>query len=278
MIHRTSLLAFTAAAILFAGLSTVPELHEAASSARVHAGEISVVSLNMAKATSVAQVLRDFEKAPAVRDADILLLQEVASPEGSPECAAEELAAKLGRHVVWSPAATGVTDQGLAILSRWPLEDRRVEMLKRFNLGFRSRSRIALSATSLTPRGRVRVWNTHLDTRLNTRDRMEQLAPVVRASAAFPGPRIIGGDFNSNGFYWLGNMVPVPFVVSQAAGVREFMSREGFSSPIPAASATFDHLGMHLDWVWAKDLKARAWAVHPMGFSDHHAVLVRVGW
>jgi endonuclease/exonuclease/phosphatase family metal-dependent hydrolase len=240
--------------------------------------EISVVSLNMAKATSLKAVLRDFRNSPAVRDADVLLLQEVASGADSSACAASKLAAELGRYVVSSPAAEGVTDQGLAILSRWPLEDKSVQALKSYDLRFRSRSRIALSATARTPHGPVRIWNTHLDTRLNARDRLEQLAPVLREAAGFSGPRIVGGDFNSNPFYWVGRVLPLPFVKCQAAGVREFMTGHGFSTPVPVPHATYDYLRMNLDWVWAKDLQTTAWAVYPMGFSDHHAVLVRMGW
>lgn len=275
---RTALLACPSIAIFCVGLATTPlprEVRAAPPASRSR--EISVVSLNMAKAASTAAVLRDFQDAPAVRDADILLLQEVASPKGS-ESTAEKLAAELGRHVVWAPAAQNVNDLGLAILSRWPLEDRRTQPLRAYNLRFHSRSRIVLSATTRTPHGNVRVWNTHLDTRLNTAERHAQIEPVLREISAWPGARILGGDFNSNPYYWVGRVLPVPFVQSQANGLRTYLLTRGFATPLPPRQSTFDLPGMQLDWIWTKGLRPGTWAVYPMRFSDHHAVLVRAGW
>lgn len=277
MNKRTALLACPSVAILCTGLATAPAPREVRAEPAAGAREISVVSLNMAKAASTAAVLRDFSDTPGVRDADLLLLQEVASLNGGPSTAAK-LAAELGRHVVWTPAAEGVDDLGLAILSRWPLVDSKVQPLKPYNLAFRSRPRIALSATAQTPYGPVRVWNTHLDTRLNAAERHEQLAPVLRDIAAHSGPRILGGDFNSNPYFWIGRVLPVPFVAAQAPRLRDYMLRQGFSTSLPLRQATFDVPPMQLDWVWTKGLRTGGWAVYPMRFSDHHAVLVRAGW
>ena len=189
---------------------------------------LTVVTLNMAKETDVARVLRELQSVPVVRDAGILLLQEVTKAPGQQQGMAARLAAALDRRVAYAAAAPEVFDQGLAILSRYPLTDVRVRALKAYDLGFHSRKRIALAATAQTPWGAVRVFNTHLDTRLNARDRLEQLDPVVRDCAVFTGPRIIGGDFNSNGFYWLFRLLPLPAMrpqSSDAAGVHE---RRGF--------------------------------------------------
>src|SRR5690349_18337838 len=78
---------------------------------------ISVVTLNMAKSTEISRILHEFRAISALKDVDILLLQEVKQDENARQCAAELLAAELDMHVTYSPAATGVTDQGLAILS-----------------------------------------------------------------------------------------------------------------------------------------------------------------
>jgi endonuclease/exonuclease/phosphatase family metal-dependent hydrolase len=237
---------------------------------------ISVVTLNMAKETDIEKILGELRARPALRDADVLLLQEVSQAQGERSCVAEHLAARLGLQIAYSPAETGVTDQGLAILSRFPLRDIRTRALPRHDLRFRSRSRIALAATTDSPWGAVRIFNTHLDTRLNPSDRLEQLDPVVRDSAEFAGPRIIGGDFNSNGFRWIGNVLPTPAPGSQAAAVRDFMTRRGFHSASPADEPTFDYLGMHLDWIWLCGLESRASRVYPLPFSDHHAVWSRL--
>ena len=222
--------------LLFAAIRRPQPAHAHAEPATGHG--MTVVTLNMAKETNVDKILRELRAIPVLRDADVLLLQEVKQDENQRQCAAEHLAAALGYHVVYSPAATGVTDLGLAILSRFPLRDKDVRALKRCNLRFRSRSRIALAATAESPWGPVRILNTHLDTRVNTRERLEQLEPVVRVSEEFSGPRIIAGDFNSNRFYWVGNVFPLPALRSQAYGVQDFMVQRGFRTAAPAGEAS----------------------------------------
>jgi endonuclease/exonuclease/phosphatase family metal-dependent hydrolase len=237
---------------------------------------LSVVTLNMAKNTAIDRILQEFHGISALKDADILLLQEVKQDHGARQCAAEQLAASLGLHVAYSPATTGVTDQGLAILSRYPLRDVDVQPLKRFDLRYRSRVRIALGATADSPWGPVRIFNAHLDTRLNTPQRLEQLEPVLQAGGSFHGPLIVGGDFNSNRFYWVEHVLPLPVWRSQAYGVRDFMVRNGFLTPIRTGETTFDYLGMHLDWIWLRGLNSQVSRVYPLDFSDHHAVWTRV--
>jgi len=239
---------------------------------------ISVVTLKIAKETQIDRILHDLRAYPVLSGADVLLLQEVKQDASQKQCVAEQLASNLGLQVAYSPAETGITDQGLAILSRYPLKDVRVRALKRYNLGYRSRSRIALSATAASPWGPVRIVNTHLDTRLNTNERLEQLEPVIRDSAEFAGARIIGGDFNSNAFQWIGHMLPAPAFRSQAYGVQQFMTQQGFRSAVSARETTFDYLGMHLDWIWLRGLEAQASHVYPLDFSDHHAVWTRVAF
>lgn len=229
----------------------------------------------MARETDTARVLQELQSVPVVRDAGILLLQEVTQAPGEPQALAARLAAALDRRVAYAAAGPDVFDQGLAILSRYPLSDVRVRALKVYDLRFRSRKRFALAATAETPWGPVRVFNTHLDTRLNVRDRLEQLDPVLREGAAFAGPRIVAGDFNSNRFYWLFRVLPLPAFRPQSNGVMDFMSGAGFTSAVPAQS-TYDYLGMHLDWIWVRGLDVRASEVYPLDFSDHHAVWTRV--
>jgi len=236
---------------------------------------LSIVTLNLAKEVSVDRILREFRGAPELRDADVFLFQEV-SEDPTEQCVGSRLGSALGLHVAYSPTAPGDKDLGLAILSRFPLRDIHIRNLRPYDLRFRSRSRFALMATADTPWGPLRLHDTHLDTRLNTRDRLAQLEPVVSDSARFHGPRVVGGDFNSNSFYWVEHVLPVPFIRSQAHGVEEFMTRSGFRNALPKIATTFDYLGMDLDWIWLDGLRPVASRVIPMGFSDHHAVWTRV--
>ena len=153
---------------------------------------MNVVSLNMAKEVRLGPILADFERVPEVKNADIYLLQEVAQPGPGSVSVAEQLGSALKLHVAFAPAKAGVTDQGLAILSRYPIRNVTIRPLKACDLLFRSRSRIGLAATVDTPSGALRVYDVHLDTRVNPSERLAQLASVVEDSMRFSGPRLIG--------------------------------------------------------------------------------------
>jgi endonuclease/exonuclease/phosphatase family metal-dependent hydrolase len=232
---------------------------------------LAVVSLNMAKETDVKKVIEDLSSAPRLREADVLLLQEVANEEDQGSVA-DQVAGRLGYFAAFSPAAPGVYDQGLAILSRFPLTDVEIQPLKACNLRFRSRSRFALSATVETPWGDVRVWNAHLDTRINASERLEQLAPVIEDAADYRGPRVIGGDFNTNEFRWLGNVMPFPGGPKHAETIRRAMKANGFFTAFANGIATCRVLGRQLDWIFVRDLRMLSTSVEPVPFSDHHAI------
>ena len=230
---------------------------------------LSIVTLNLAKETGSARIVSELRANPVLRDADILLLQEVK------DAAATEMAAALDLRVEQGQASNSA-EQGLAILSRFPLRDVSVLRLPAYNLGFHSRLRFGIAATAMTPAGPLRVFDTHLDTRLNATDRLAQIAPILDAAANASLPVLIGGDFNSNGFYWLGHILPVPAFRSQSEGIWNFMGARGFHCTLPPSATTFDYLGMHLDWIWGRGVRIGTSAVYPLRFSDHHAVWTQV--
>jgi endonuclease/exonuclease/phosphatase (EEP) superfamily protein YafD len=121
----------------------------------------------------------------------------------------------------------------------------------------------------------LRIANAHLDTRLNSEERLDQLEPVIRECEEFRGPQIVGGDFNSNDFYWLGRVLPLPRPQSQSRAVHNLMTKRGFRTPVPVEQPTFDYLGMKLDWIYAAGLESRDAEIYPLQFSDHHAVWAR---
>jgi Uncharacterized protein conserved in bacteria len=232
---------------------------------------LNVVSLNMAEVTDADRIWNDWRRS-SVRRADLLLLQEVVS--GSGASAVRELAERLGYQFCFAPAGEPIDGvaKGLAILSRYPLEDIRRIPLKEFDLHFRSRKRIALAATLNTPQGHIRIYNLHLDNRLNARDHLEQLEPVLADARAFSGPQLIGGDFNSAHIYWISHVLPIPFLHEQPQAIQEAMRKEGYTTPFRNAGPTFDHLGLRLDWIYLRGLHAGSWGIEPMAFSDHHAI------
>jgi endonuclease/exonuclease/phosphatase family metal-dependent hydrolase len=239
--------------------------------------ELLVTTLNMALETSPVRVLQEWDSLPALRDADVIFMQEVVDT-GEPGSMIREVARLRELHLLYvSPAKSiaGVTS-GLAILSRFPLHNVRWHLLKGFNLRFRTRCRLALAATVDSAAGPARLFNLHLDTRINARERTEQVTPIAETAAQWPGPVIVGGDFNTNHMLWVGRVFPIPFVLDQGEAVRRIMHSHGFTTPIQGRKPTFDVLWLALDWIYLKNAGASVWGVQPIHFSDHHAVWMRV--
>jgi endonuclease/exonuclease/phosphatase family metal-dependent hydrolase len=232
-------------------------------------GRLCVVSLNVAKEPDPARVREDLEGAPC-ETVDFFLLQEVVGAPAGPNVA-EQVARELGYQAVFR-APAGVQDQGLAILSRFAMEDPEVVPLKAFDLKFRSRQRFAISARARTPLGELHVWNVHLDTRINPRERLDQLQPVLSAAAQTAAPTLIGGDLNTNRFHWLGNVIPVPSPGAHVRAVRTAMEEIGFRTPFPDSLATHRILGQHLDWVFVRNLATGDAGTYPARHSDHEGI------
>ncbi|MBS1842059.1 MAG: endonuclease/exonuclease/phosphatase family protein [Acidobacteria bacterium] len=234
----------------------------------------SMASLNLAKQSNPEKIVNAIRTSPGLRDADLYLFQEVRNTGGKVSVA-EQAAHKLGHHVSFAPAADGVHDQGLAIMSRYPIMHTDTLPLKSCDLRFRSRRRFALAASVRTPSGDLRVWNVHLDTRINPKERLEQLQPVIDDAARRSGPRLIAGDLNTNGMYWLGNVLPVPCGPAHSIAIRGAMKEHGFDTPFPDGLNTFPRLRRHLDWIFLNQLVPLETETVPVAFSDHNAILVR---
>ena len=232
---------------------------------------LTVVSLNMAKETRVDRILGDIRRASFFDSTDVWLLQE-ARPSVA------EMATALGLHYTYAPADRfdDGTVSGLAILSRYPLEGSNRTILRRYNLRFNTRCRIALSAIIRRPAGEIRLVNVHLDTRLTQKQRLLQLDSVVDKEATFRKPVIVGGDFNTANVHWVWNVLPVPYVQSHTRAVRDMFVNHGFESPLDGAGTTFKLMGfpLHLDWIFPKHLKSVAAGTEKIAFSDHKAVWV----
>jgi endonuclease/exonuclease/phosphatase family metal-dependent hydrolase len=202
-------------------------------------------------------------------------MQEVANEDDKPSVA-EQVAEQLGYVATFSPAARGIYDQGLAIVSRYPISDIEIRKLKYCDLRFSCRTRFAQSADVQTPWGEVRVWNVHLDTRVNAGERLEQLWPVIEDASQRSGPRVIGGDFNTNDLRWIGNVIPFPGGRNHGATIRRAMQAKGFTTPFTDGTATFRSMNRQLDWIFIQGMDPVKWSVEPASFSDHHALWTEV--
>src|SRR5262249_7667302 len=81
---------------------------------------ISAVTLTLAKETDSREIVRSLQNAPRLRDADLFLFQEVVHTDAQPSVA-EEAAQSLGHHAAFAASAPGVYDQGLGVVSRYPI-------------------------------------------------------------------------------------------------------------------------------------------------------------
>jgi len=218
--------------------------------------------------------------ADALRGADVVLLQEVQDHPREGASRTSKIAARLGLQQVYVPARTlesGAT-HGLAVLSRWSIASHEVIELPRMNLHIATERRIALAVTINTPEGPLRVYDVHLDTRLDSADRLTQLVPVVERARRESLPVIVGGDFNTNPFAWAFRLIPTA-PSNQALAVDRFLRDAGFEAPTAACGPTTPPpVEMRLDALYIRGLRAIGWRVdRDARASDHFPLWLEVG-
>jgi len=262
-------LALLAVLVLTAGSPNLPNLPNLDPTAA--ADTISIVSLNLDHETSFEKVAHDVEAAPRVSHADIILLQEVSNVEGGTSIA-NRLADRMGYQVAFAAEGPKVFDRGLAVISKFPIEESKVEWLTPYNLVFKTRHRFALAVKLRVPSGDLRIWNAHLDTRINPQQRLGQLRPVMDEAAKLTGPRLIGGDFNTNDFYWIDHVLPIPHGGGYRSTVRRAMAQLGFKTPFQDQLVTLPIARQHLDWLFVNGMEPLSSSTEPIAFSDHHAI------
>jgi endonuclease/exonuclease/phosphatase family metal-dependent hydrolase len=106
---------------------------------------LRIVTFNIAHAHHIAEAITCLV-APPLRDADIVLLEEMDAP------GAEKIAAALQRAYVYYPGSKrgSEPDMGNAILSPWPIDDTRKLLLPRLGR-FAHRQRPIASASPRPP-------------------------------------------------------------------------------------------------------------------------------
>ena len=244
---------------------------------------LRVASFNVHYGDDVPALLASLRSNQALSRADVLLLQEIEGHKSEGSSRTRRLAEALQMNYVYAPARrtqNGGT-HGLAVLSRFPLADVEVLPLPRYDLGRRTRRRIALGVTVDVGGQPLRIYNLHLDTRINVQDRLAQLRPVVEAAQRQPVEEvIIGGDFNTNPFRWLFHRFPI-FRSDQAGGLDAFMQESGFSTPLAESGSTVNKalVWARIDGLYARGLTAQESGVErEVESSDHFPVWMDVAW
>lgn len=158
---------------------------------------LRVVTFNIAFALKVDEALEVLRGSPALREMDVLSLQEMDA------LSVERIARELHLNSVYSPSAVHPRtdrDFGCAILSPWPLVEPRRVVLPFAALGSGVR-RSVVRATVVRGAERVRVYSVHLPAPLGipASIRREQVEILMADAVDSPDPVVIAGDFNSHG-------------------------------------------------------------------------------
>ena len=167
-----------------------------ASPAGMRGDTVRVASFNIEYALRVDSAVAVMRSEPGLRDADVILLQEMD------EAGTRRVAEAFGMHYVYYPGTfrrATRRDFGNAVLSRGPiLEDRKI-LLPHVGI-FGRTQRVATAATVMVRGVPVRVYSTHLGTMVNATPaaRRRQLRTVLADAARYPRV-IVGGDMNSHG-------------------------------------------------------------------------------
>lgn len=157
---------------------------------------LKVVTFNVQFALQIDRAVTVLRSTPALRDADVVLLQEMDAPGTA------RIAASLGMFYVYYPATLhplSGRDFGEAILSRWPIMDD-AKIILPHPSRFQHTQRIAVGATILAGGVPVRVYSTHLGTisDVSWASRRDQLTAILADAEHYPRV-ILGGDFNNHG-------------------------------------------------------------------------------
>lgn len=186
---------------------------------------LRLVSFNIAFAVNVDSAIALLTTDPALRGADVVLLQEMDEP------GTRRIAEALGSAYVYYPAIYSLhtkRDFGNAILSKWPIVgDAKLILPNRAFL--KGTQRIATAATIRVRDTDIRVYSTHLATWLEGGPgaRRDQLAAILDHAAGHARV-VVGGDMNSHG-------------VGRLAVARGYLwpTKDG---PRTAALGRWDHL------------------------------------
>lgn len=210
-----------------------------------------------------------------VSHADVILLQETRAYDGEDVSRTQRIADALAMTWAYAPSRTlpdGGT-HGNAILSRFPLENIAVRRLPYIEQPYHPERRSAMAADVVLGERYLRVVDVHLDVRLTPVDRVRQLDPATRDTDE---RLVVGGDFNTNPWTWVGSVVPLTSSEAvlgqdQAAVIDDFMAARDFTGAVGPEVNTMRITGfsMRLDNLYARGLPILAAGVEHVDGSDH---------
>ena len=235
------------------------------------------------------KIVDAIQRDPALRDADVIILEEVhrSNLGCSGAC---EVGKTLGFYSVYAPGmANGDGDDGVAIVSRAPITSSQVIELPHYDVHINSGRRIALAATidragaTVAPRAScattpmptsrpITIYAVHLENRITVAQRRAQMEPVLALAAKQTTPVIIAGDFNTSPFTWIAHVIPIP-TGTQDDNLEADVRAHGFQTPVVASGPTSRFFGMKLDAIYTRGLRTTDFATaRANDLSDHLAM------
>jgi endonuclease/exonuclease/phosphatase family metal-dependent hydrolase len=218
-----------------------------------------VVTWNLHHAEKLEQAIQTLEDGVELRDADMLLLQEVDL------AGVETIAQRLQYNYVYYPAFFSRRFQkefGNAILARWPLSNPDKIVLPNALPGWLE-SRNSASATILLAGREINIYSVHLDyTWMLLRRGESQVEFLSRAASGEDNFIILGGDFNT-------------WTPASLAFLGDWMGNIGLHSLTRGTGYTFEWAGLKLtlDHIFSKAvLDYQAGVYRQTNASDHYPV------
>lgn len=223
---------------------------------QIYDGLLKVVTWNINFSENINEAINILSSVEEIRDADILLLQEMDA-EG-----VEAIAQALHYDYVYYPASIHVQhgkDFGNAILSKWPIGHSSKVILPNTFPSI-NQTRILVKAEITIDELQLDVYNTHLETvwmiAWGGNTQVDFLLEQIDQDGGFP---ILGGDFNS----WNSRSITY---------MEECFARAGLRRLSAGAGHTFEYQGLKLtlDHIWTgevSDYETGVW--RQSGASDH---------
>lgn len=238
---------------------------------------LRVATWNVHYGQDTAGLAGNLAASPVLSAADVLLLQEIEAYPDEAGSRARRIAEQLGMTWFYAPARVeGRGTHGIAILSRFPLEQPMIRALPYIDQPYNARHRNAQSVEVVAGDARFRIVNVHLDLRIGIVDRIRQLSPAVVELA---GPALLGGDFNSNPYAWIDSAVPLAgseaiVGADQATVLDDYFADQGMAGAVPptAGTARIPLLDIRIDNLYARDHAIVDAGVEHVDGSDHWAV------
>ena len=242
--------------------------------------KLRIVTFNVHFGKNTDLIVGAFARNEILREADIIFLQETEEHESEKISRAKKVADALGLHCVYAPARKIVAKgtHGLAILSKYELSDINIIRLPAYKIGFVVQERIAMTAEARIGNSSARFANVHLDTRLNSAERIAQLKILIdHLERSREEKMILGGDFNMVPFrFWM--TIPFSFD-NQKQQLHDYLKGEGFSWYCENPAYTFERGFIHfeLDGIYTRNVRPLQCGVErSIRVSDHKPIWLDV--